>query len=783
MHGRPRKALTEEDQEASSLKAAKLRDLQSQFLHFHHNKIYTEEAIGISTKLLESNPDNYTGWNYRKLAVQYRLDQQSESGIDCESIQSIFDEELRVVENALRVNFKSYGAWHHRRWVLSKGHSSTDRELRLLGKFQTLDVRNFHAWNYRRFITDLKKIPDEEELQYTTDMIYDNFSNYSAWHNRRKFGDGDARSFQITNIMLEEMGSCIVQSESVGIRLKPFQIASQAFTHYNVLLSNILEKRGKGYDNKENVLGEEYDFVCNALFTDPDDQSGWFYYLWLLDQTLKREPVFLSSWPPHASHLYLSLDGCLKGRQSLSTLEYHSKSRTFPLVLYFSDAVEGVSSSTVTVEYQAADSLIWKPLSANNLVYSQAWLTYLKFPDEIHSLEAFPVEVTIGHTAGITSLSGMPCSQFCHLSFSVSVTSDDQKHFEVQTADRISREEGNFKALDTESQELNLAHSLSKLEITKWSMEIISNEIARCRELLSVANCKIGKLTLARLLMARNTLMSYGSPDDGTDANYEDILVLYQDLMKMDSAHTSYYEDEYSLVLLKQLTSNKVSLSKQCIQCEEPFSPSINSYLSVQLNGLSLSRVGSMEHLLWVQVLDLSHNKLRSIEGLETLQLLSCLKLSYNKLCSFLALEPLKMLKCLKVLDISHNEIGAHFIDTRRYLCASPLTHSVGSDWHFQKFVNGDVKLKDHWGAYLLFKDLNLIQLNIMGNAVVDDRLKAFLFKLMPEMKWLDGEKCHQCTIFGGVCAPSDIGVLCGRHRQCSPTNQGRLSDRKPFLF
>lgn len=40
MHGRPRKAPTEEEQEASSLKAAKLRDLQSEVLHFHQNKMY-----------------------------------------------------------------------------------------------------------------------------------------------------------------------------------------------------------------------------------------------------------------------------------------------------------------------------------------------------------------------------------------------------------------------------------------------------------------------------------------------------------------------------------------------------------------------------------------------------------------------------------------------------------------------------------------------------------------------------------------------------------------------
>lgn len=55
------------------------------------------------------------------------------------------------VENALKRNYKSYGAWHHRKWVLSKEHSSTDRELRLLNMFQKQDARNFHAWNYRRW--------------------------------------------------------------------------------------------------------------------------------------------------------------------------------------------------------------------------------------------------------------------------------------------------------------------------------------------------------------------------------------------------------------------------------------------------------------------------------------------------------------------------------------------------------------------------------------------------------------------------------------------------------
>lgn len=48
----------------------------------------------LSAKLLGINPESYTAWNYRKLAVEQKLS-QSES--DPDSLKSIFDEELRVV--------------------------------------------------------------------------------------------------------------------------------------------------------------------------------------------------------------------------------------------------------------------------------------------------------------------------------------------------------------------------------------------------------------------------------------------------------------------------------------------------------------------------------------------------------------------------------------------------------------------------------------------------------------------------------------------------------------
>lgn len=136
MHGRPRKPLKPEESAASIDKANKLRALQSQFYQIHHNKMYVslfislflrvcscvlklgffyffggvwifsydKEALDLSAKLLEMNPEIYTAWNYRKLGVESNLQSLS----DPDSIKSLLDEELRVVRShilSLSLNF------------------------------------------------------------------------------------------------------------------------------------------------------------------------------------------------------------------------------------------------------------------------------------------------------------------------------------------------------------------------------------------------------------------------------------------------------------------------------------------------------------------------------------------------------------------------------------------------------------------------------------------------------------------------------------------------------
>ncbi|KAL6504839.1 Geranylgeranyl transferase type-2 subunit alpha 1 [Orobanche hederae] len=57
------------------------------------------------------------------------------------------------------------------------------------------------------------------------------------------------------------------------------------------------------------------------------------------------------------------------------------------------------------------------------------------------------------------------------------------------------------------------------------------------------------------------------------------------------------------------------SLLRHCFQYRDSGSPPTRDFLCLRLNGLSLSRIGCIERLLWVQMLDLSDNELHSTEG------------------------------------------------------------------------------------------------------------------------------------------------------------------------
>ncbi|XP_026757236.2 geranylgeranyl transferase type-2 subunit alpha [Galleria mellonella] len=236
MHGRVKVRTTEEE------KARKEKEKQEKLKVFKHamQKIWDKrkkeeldlELMELTGKVLTSNPDIYTLWNIRREILNiFRKDMESEG----QQLVDLYDAELRLTEYCLKINPKSYCAWHQREWVLTtRSNPDWKTELALCNKYLKFDERNFHTWDYRRFVISQCKPSLKEEFDYTTEKLLDNFSNYSAWHYRSK----------------------------ILVDLHPDLEA------------------GRPIEDEHHK--HELKMVESAAFTDPDDTSAWFYQRWLL---------------------------------------------------------------------------------------------------------------------------------------------------------------------------------------------------------------------------------------------------------------------------------------------------------------------------------------------------------------------------------------------------------------------------------------------------------------------------------------------------------------------
>mmetsp|Transcript_38218 Transcript_38218/g.96145 ORF Transcript_38218/g.96145 Transcript_38218/m.96145 type:complete len:349 (+) Transcript_38218:588-1634(+) len=228
----------------------------------------TEAGFSLTTRVLDLNPEYYTAWNYRRRILQSFFDQadtaatltaanseeiavptpqsdaqrspdkkKSHPEVGTPSPRERLLAELRYTAQHLAKHPKSYWLWFHRSWSCQQLHTQYspcdwEHELELCTKFLNVDHRNFHCWNYRRWVASFpaSKGTIAKEFEFTTGKIEQSFSNYSAWHQR----------------------------------------------------SYLLPMCHTTEDSLQAALEEEFDFVKAAFYTDPSDQSAWFYHRWLV---------------------------------------------------------------------------------------------------------------------------------------------------------------------------------------------------------------------------------------------------------------------------------------------------------------------------------------------------------------------------------------------------------------------------------------------------------------------------------------------------------------------
>lgn len=270
MHGRPRPPkdlqLSTEARQAQERKTAVLKSATAEVLRRRRNKQYDSESLALAANYLTLNPEVYTVWNYRREAILLPLES---SDTEPERKKAIVDGELNLVGQSLKRNPKSYAAWHHRRWVVQRGPCDIQDEFRFVEKLLDEDARNFHAWGYRQFLLSLPGRPTASaEVDYTQCKIEQNFSNFSAWHHRTKVLPelhGEVRTIGLQELLEESQAS---KSEATDGKL-----GNEAGS-----------KRPNPLSPAQ--LDEEYDMCHSAFSTDVEDSSAWFYYRWLLGNSL-----------------------------------------------------------------------------------------------------------------------------------------------------------------------------------------------------------------------------------------------------------------------------------------------------------------------------------------------------------------------------------------------------------------------------------------------------------------------------------------------------------------
>ena len=203
-----------------------------QALELARQRDFSPEAQKAISLALEVNPDEYSLWNYRKLALKQASD------------SAAWQADRKLAERALLVHHKAYHAWQHRLWLLREiGHVDAalqqawlEEESLLCEMLLRKDERNFHAWAHRANVQNLQgtSLDAEKELQFSQKCILTNFANYSAWHRR----------------------------------------------------SLVLESMVSGTHGSEKVIRRELDWIREAYYTDPGVESTWVYHKWLLEGSL-----------------------------------------------------------------------------------------------------------------------------------------------------------------------------------------------------------------------------------------------------------------------------------------------------------------------------------------------------------------------------------------------------------------------------------------------------------------------------------------------------------------
>lgn len=140
MHGRLKVRTSAEEairkKKEQDLKAKAYRNGMDKIFAMRQNSSFDQNLLDLSGKILSVNPDLSTLWNIRKECI-LKMTAGDEPDL------TLYERDLGFTEMCLQVQPKSYGAWHHRVWILENSpNPDWNREVNLCTLYLKKDERN-----------------------------------------------------------------------------------------------------------------------------------------------------------------------------------------------------------------------------------------------------------------------------------------------------------------------------------------------------------------------------------------------------------------------------------------------------------------------------------------------------------------------------------------------------------------------------------------------------------------------------------------------------------------
>lgn len=288
MHGRRRaeyKALHSDPKVIAKLGAKAVawhqlqRELLSRWNAPSNDAATAATTLALLEKALTVNPDPLWLWNFRRRLV---LSNNNEL--------FAWDTEARLTQTALEGNPKAYGPWNYRKACLVRACTTAttarkicQAELALTALLLQQDERNFHCWSYRRFVV-------AQLLQLDAGV---GGSPSGAWVITDN-NDSDDTSTSGRQGMGPQLGAVPPPQPVALADAQPVLQAEWEFTEAKIRdnFSNFsaFHYRSQLYDMLQSPppkLCDEFALVGNAVCTEPDDQTAWWYQAFLLQKEKK----------------------------------------------------------------------------------------------------------------------------------------------------------------------------------------------------------------------------------------------------------------------------------------------------------------------------------------------------------------------------------------------------------------------------------------------------------------------------------------------------------------